>query len=105
MAGKRKIHKLEDIIPLLSEEQLKVATGMIEDAVFMEKQLSKLRKTIEKEGVSENYQYGSKQTAAMTSYLQIQKQYGVIVKYLTDLVPSNPSKNNTDEWLEFLRDR
>jgi len=103
MASKKKIYKLEDIIPLLTEEQLKVAGGMIEDAVFMEKQLAKLRETIEKEGVSENYQYGSKQTAAMTSYLQIQKQYGVIIKYLTDLVPSSPSKANNDELLDFLR--
>ena len=105
MASKKKMYKLEEIIPLLSEEQLKVASGMIEDAVFMEKQLAKLRETIEKEGVSENYQYGSKQTAAMTSYLQIQKQYGVIVKYLTELIPSGPSKTNNDELLEFLRDR
>ncbi len=105
MASKKKMYKLEDIIPLLTEEQLKVASGMIEDAVFMEKQLAKLRDTIEKEGVSENYQYGSKQTAAMTSYLQIQKQYGVIVKYLTDLVPSGSSRTNNDELLEFLRDR
>lgn len=105
MASKKKMYKLEDIIPLLTEEQLKVASGMIEDAVFMEKQLAKLRETIEKEGVSENYQYGSKQTAAMTSYLQIQKQYGVIVKYLTELVPSGSGKTNNDELLEFLRDR
>lgn len=105
MASKKKMYKLEEIIPLLSEEQLKVASGMIEDAVFMEKQLAKLRETIEKEGVSENYQYGSKQTAAMTSYLQIQKQYGVIVKYLTELIPSGSSKTNNDELLEFLRDR
>lgn len=103
MARKKKMYKLKDIIPLLSEEQLKVASGMIEDAVFMEKQLAKLRETIEKEGVSENYQYGSKQTAAMTSYLQIQKQYGVIIKYLTDLVPTNSNKANNDELLDFLR--
>jgi len=103
--SKKKIYKLEEIIPLLSEEQLSVAHGMIEDAMFMEKQLAKLRETIEVEGVSENYQYGSKQTAAMTSYLQIQKQYGVIIRYLTDLVPSNPIKKNNDELLEFLQNR
>lgn len=102
MASKKKMYRLEEIIPLLSEEQLTVASGMIKDAVFMEKQLEKLRKTIETEGVSENYQYGSKQTAAMTSYLQIQKQYGVIVRYLTDLVPSG-AKSNNDELLEFLK--
>ncbi|MBQ0112221.1 MAG: hypothetical protein KBT03_03735 [Bacteroidales bacterium] len=103
MAKKKNIYKLEDIIPLLTEEQLNVASGMIKDAVFMEKQLAKLRDTIEEEGVSENYQYGSKQTAAMTSYLQIQKQYGVIVRYLTDLIPTNATKKNNDELLEFLR--
>lgn len=103
MNTKKKIYKLEDIVPLLTEDQLKVASGMLKDAVFMEKQLDKLRKQIDEEGVSESYQYGSKQTAAMTSYLQIQKQYGVIVRYLTDLVPSGQKVQNNDELLDFLR--
>lgn len=103
MAKKKKMYSLSEIIPLLSQEQLNIAGGMIEDALFMQGQLEKLRAQIEKEGVSENYQYGSKQTAAMTSYLQIQKQYGTIIRYLTDLVPDNPKQNN-DELLEFLRD-
>lgn len=99
----KKKHKLNDIIPLLSEDNLKVASGMIEDAIFMEEQLKALRKTIEEEGVSENYQYGSKQTAAMTSYLQIQKQYGTIIRYLTDLLPKearNAASNNLLDWVE-----
>lgn len=107
MASKAKNYTLNEIIPLLSEDALKVASGMIKDALFMEKQLEKLRATIEEEGVSENYQYGSKQTAAMTSYLQIQKQYGVIVKYLTELIPKAGKNTNTnnDELLEFLTNR
>lgn len=104
MASKKKIYSLEEIVPLLSEEQLNVAGGMIEDALFMQDQLAQLREKIKEEGVSENYQYGSKQTAAMTSYLQIQKQYGTIIRYLTDLVPSSASaKNKNDELLEFLK--
>ena len=102
MASKKKIYELNDIIPLLSEDSLKVASGMIEDALFMQDQLAKLRKQIQKEGVSENYQYGSKQTAAMTSYLQIQKQYGVIVKYLTDLLPRNNKTAASADLLEWV---
>jgi hypothetical protein len=105
MAGrKKKNHSLEEIIPLLSEDTLKVASGMIADAVFMEKQLAELREQIKKEGVSENYQYGSKQTAAMTTYLQVQKQYGVIIKYLTDQLPSTknqmPANMNLLDWVD-----
>lgn len=103
MASKKKMHSLEEIIPLLTEEQLNVAGGMIEDALFMQNQLATLRERIKKEGVDENYQYGSKQTAAMTTYLQVQKQYGSIIRYLTDLVPSNSAKQKNDELLEFLK--
>lgn len=103
MASKKKMHSLEEIIPLLTEEQLNVAGGMIEDALFMQNQLATLRERIKKEGVDENYQYGSKQTAAMTTYLQVQKQYGTIIRYLTDLVPSNSAKQKNDELLEFLK--
>lgn len=94
--------KLDEIIPLLSEDSLKVASGMIEDAIFMEEQLKMLRKTIEKEGVSENYQYGSKQTAAMTSYLQIQKQYGTIIRYLTDLIPKESKNSASAKLLDWV---
>lgn len=103
MAKKQNKRSLSQIIPLLSEDQLKVAGGMIEDALFMEDQLALLRETIREDGVSENYQYGSKQTAAMTSYLQIQKQYGVIIKYLTELIPKGHASNQGDELLDFLR--
>jgi len=101
---KPKKHKLEEIIPLLSEDTLKVASGMIADAVFMESQLEELRERIKTEGVSENYQYGSKQTAAMTTYLQVQKQYGVIIRYLTDQLPSTKNQTaanaNLLDWVE-----
>jgi hypothetical protein len=101
MKSKKK-YELKDIIPLLSEDSLKVASGMIEDAIFMQNQLALLRETIKKEGVSENYQYGSKQTAAMTSYLQIQKQYGVIIKYLTELLPKENKTAANDNLLDWV---
>ena len=101
MKSKKK-YELKDIIPLLSEDSLKVASGMIEDALFMQNQLAILRETIKKEGVSENYQYGSKQTAAMTSYLQIQKQYGVIIKYLTELLPKENKTAANDNLLDWV---
>ena len=98
----KKEYELKDIIPLLSEDSLKVASGMIEDALFMQEQLALLRETIKKEGVSENYQYGSKQTAAMTSYLQIQKQYGVIIKYLTELIPKESKNSASANLLDWV---
>jgi hypothetical protein len=101
---KRKKYKLKEIIPLLSEDTLKVASGMIDDAIFLEKQLEDLRARITKEGISEDYQYGSKQTAAVTTYLQMQKQYGVIIKYLTDQIPNAknqmPANMNLLDWVE-----
>lgn len=102
MAKKKKVYKLEEIIPLLSEDSLKVASGMIEDAVFMQNQLAELRERIKKEGVSENYQYGSKQTAAMTTYLQVQKQYGVIIRYLTDLLPKDNRTSASANLLDWV---
>ena len=82
---------------------MKVASGMIEDALFMQSQLAELRDRRRNEGVSANYQYGSKQTAAMTTYLQVQKQYGVIIRYLTDLLPKgNKTAASADllDWVE-----
>jgi len=102
MASKKKLYKLSEIIPLLPEDSLKIASGMIEDALFMENQLAQLRERIKKEGVDENYQYGSKQTAAMTTYLQVQKQYGVIIKYLTELMPREGKANANADLLDWV---
>lgn len=102
MAKSKKMYKLEEIIPLLSEDNLKVASGMIEDALFMQNQLKELRERIKEEGVSENYQYGSKQTAAMTTYLQVQKQYGVIIRYLTDLLPKENKNAASADLLDWV---
>lgn len=102
MAKSKKLYDLKDIIPLLSEDNLKVASGMIEDALFMQNQLKELRERIKEEGVSENYQYGSKQTAAMTTYLQVQKQYGVIIRYLTDLLPKENKTAASADLLDWV---
>ena len=102
MAKRKKVYKLQEIIPLLPEDSLKIASGMIEDALFMEDQLAQLRERIKKEGVDENYQYGSKQTAAMTTYLQVQKQYGVIIKYLTELMPREGKANSNADLLDWV---
>ena len=102
MAKSKKMYNLEEIIPLLSEDNLKVASGMIEDALFMQNQLKELRERIKEEGVSENYQYGSKQTAAMTTYLQVQKQYGVIIRYLTDLLPKENKNAASADLLDWV---
>jgi len=99
MAKSKKNYNLRDIIPLLSTDSLKVASGMIEDALFMEEQLATLRERIKLEGASEQYQYGSKQTATMTTYLQMQKSYGVIIKYLTELIPNDTTKTAANEGL------
>ncbi len=102
MAKKKKVYELNEIIPLLSEDNLKVASGMIEDALFMQEQLKTLRERIKKEGVDESYQYGSKQTAAMTTYLQVQKQYGVIIRYLTDLLPKDNKTAASADLLDWV---
>ena len=102
MASKKKLYKLSEIIPLLPEDSLKIASGMIEDALFMENQLAQLRERIKKEGVDEKFQYGSKQTAAMTTYLQVQKQYGIIIKYLTELMPREGKANANADLLDWV---
>lgn len=98
---RRKPYTLREIIPLLSQEQLIVASETIQNSIFMEEQMKALRDRIAEDGVDEEYQYGTKPTAAMELYLKLQKQYVVNVRFLADLVPQNPKQDN-DELLEFL---
>ena len=84
---KRPKYTLDKVLPLLSEETLNVAHGLIDDAIFMEKKLEELRQEINENGVAERNQYGTRQTAAVSTYLQMQKQYGVTIGRLIDLVP------------------
>ena len=101
-SSKKKKYALADIVPLLSEDSLKVASGIIEQSLFMEEQLTKLMETIKEEGASENYQYGSKPTASMETFLKMQKSYGVNIRFLADLLPkSNTTAANANllDWV------
>jgi len=99
---KPKFKRVSDIIPLLNDNQMAVASGMIQDAQFMEDQLAVLRKAVIENGASEQYQYGSKPTAEMETYLKMQKQYGVTIRYLTDLVVQSSKAEQGDELTAFM---
>lgn len=100
---RKKRYTLGEIRKLLTDEQMVVASESITNAEFMEMRLAELRKKIEEEGMDEEYQYGSKPTASMDLYLKISKQYGVTIRYLSDLVSESPKQPEGDELLEFLR--
>lgn len=102
---KKKVYCLGEILKLLTEEQLNLASEYIENTKFMEAQLAQLRQRISEEGVDEEYQYGSKPTASMDLYLKISKQYGVNIRFLSDMIQESSKPQETDELLDFIRGR
>ena len=87
-----RLAELKSLYSSLSEEKMSLALPLIENAVFIEFQLEKLQKIIEKDGFTDDYQngnnqFGKKQSADVQSYNALVKSYNMINTRLEGMLP------------------
>lgn len=87
----------------------KVVENLIGNAAFMKVTLDDLQRDINKTGTMTKYQngenqWGYKPNADVQTYNTTIKNYSNIIKQLTDLLPKEPPKADTDKLDEFLND-
>lgn len=80
------------------------ALALADKVAFMEAELVKLQKIIEKKGWTEEYrnsetQYGVKKTAEADAYNALIKNYLSAMKQLEDLVPDVAAESKLDKFL------
>ena len=84
--------KIED------SDKLNIATELINDVAFMTVETIELKKDIQKNGTTEEYQNGAnqkgrKKSASFDAYLNMTKQKAALIKQLTDLLPEDEDGN------------
>lgn len=91
--------RLRAIFKNLDENKKKLVTPLIDKAAFMSVELDILQETIQKTGWTSEYkngenQFGTKKSPEAETYIALSKNYTVIVKQLTDLVPAAEKKKS-----------
>lgn len=97
--------KIKDAYALIPENKRDLFKGLLENAGFMEVELTKLRTEIEEKGTTEGYQngpnqYGRKKSAALEAYNLLMKHYLAATKQIADLIPADAG--GADAFLEFV---
>lgn len=98
--------KIKVVFSQIPENKRDIFRGLLDNTVFMEGELKKLRKEIKENGTVEEYrngenQWGKKKSSHVEVYNAIMKNYLAAVKQINDLLPDDAQK--LDEFLEFVK--
>ena len=107
---KTEIKRLESIYKDLSKNTKKLVKTLIETAAFLSVSLEDLQNHINFEGVISTYQngknqWGTKKSPEVEVHLSMTKNLTQIMKQLTDLIPKEAPKQESDGFEDFVHSR
>ena len=96
---KKEKNRLKKIFKNLDENKKQLVTPLIEKVAFMSVELDILQEKIQADGWTSEYQnganqWGTKKSPEAETYIALSKNYAVVVKQLTDLVPAEERKKS-----------
>lgn len=91
-------------------KEKKAVSELVANAAFMSVTLQDLQESINKEGTVVEYQngenqWGTKKNPDVETYNTMIKNYTMIIKQLTDLLPKGEPPKGKDEFEKFVDDR
>ena len=99
---------IKTLIGTLPDAKKSIANGLLDKAVFMDEELSKLQKILSDKGWVEEYQNGANQCGLKKSseadvYNAMIKNYNSTLKQISDLFPADGAAGESDPLLAFIR--
>lgn len=99
--------RLQEIFADIPERQRAVVDGLIDRAAFMRVSLEKLEESMRDEELVEVYkhgedQYGLKQSAALQAHVSVTKNYSIVIKQLTALIPTSGTRAGKNDLVRLL---
>jgi hypothetical protein len=96
------------LIDALPDAKKSIANGLLDKAVFMDDELTKLQKILKEKGWVEKYQNGATQSGLKKSseadvYNAMIKNYNSTLKQISDLFPADGAAGESDPLLAFIR--
>lgn len=107
---KKEIAKLKKIYKNIEKDKFDTVFSLIEEVAFMTIALKDLKETINREGTKSEYQnganqWGTKPSVEYDQYLKTIDKHMKAVKQLTDLLPKDEPKTNSDGFEQFVSER
>ncbi|MDR2898693.1 MAG: hypothetical protein LBU94_00065 [Clostridiales bacterium] len=98
---------LKKILKQIPADRKAIGEKLVTEILFMSDTLSKLKSTIDKKGVVDNFKQGKQQfmreSPALKAYNVTLQRYSLFYKQLTDLLPKPQlADKNKNELIEFL---
>ena len=104
----RKSAKMSEILDRIPADKQMIAEKLVDELVFMEKTLTKLKKKIETEGEVEHFEQGKqnfdRESPALKSYCTLVQRYSVMYRQLTDLVGKSAETEKSNAVYDFLKE-
>lgn len=102
----KKIEQLKEMVTLVPEDKRVVAENLLDELVFMDATLDKLKAEIEKSGVVEKFEQGKqkflRESPALKAYNTTIQRYGNLYKQLVDMMPKQATTPN-NELVDFIK--
>ena len=116
---KTELDRLEKIFEKVDGNKRTILASLLQNAAFMKITLEDLQEIINAEGVTDEYQNGAnqkgiKQSATLQGYNALIKNYTIVIKTLTQILPPEerktasihewtPREKTQEEWEEEMR--
>lgn len=105
---KKELNKIKRLFKDMPVDIKRLNEKLMYNAAWLAVSLDELTKTMDEEGVISEYkngenQYGTKKSPEAELYTSWSKQYAIIMKQLSDLLPKVEQKPKSDPLLEFIK--
>lgn len=99
--------RLKRSIKKVLKEKQPIAQSLFDEVCFMESTLIKLKKQIEKEGATAMFKQGKqeflREHPALKGYNTMVQRYSLLYKQITDLLPEEEQKEESDPLIDFIK--
>jgi hypothetical protein len=99
--------RLKKSLKKVSKEKQPIAQSLFDELVFMENTLVKLKKQIEEEGATAMFKQGKqeflREHPALKGYNTMVQRYSLLYKQITDLLPEEEQKEESDPLIDFIK--
>ena len=103
----RRKNPLKELLERVPEDKLTVGEKLVEELLFMEETLKRLKAQVRDAGEIEHFQQGKqdfyRESPALKAYNTTVQRYGVLYKQLTDLIGKTPEAEKSNAVYDFIK--
>ncbi len=103
----RRKNPLKELLERVPEDKYIVGAALVEELLFMEETLKRLKSQIRETGEVEHFQQGKqdfyRESPALKAYNTTIQRYGGLYRQLTDLIGKTPEAEKSNAVYDFIK--